>query len=603
MSLPILTNFAKYETQITNHILTRKHSYFDSPTYKKLAARVSVISDSVNLRFAGARTSRGQVNNIFRSKLAFPLLKERTNIRRAALKAVFRSDPLITYEAMGQTPYASAMKLTQVEQQNLITQKFRERAWNRTLNTVSKFGSAILYSSFEHTLKFGNKTINDPLLGIKRQNNVVIENHQNVIAQPISILNYFQNQNIPYHYESDYKGHIDKIHTSRLIALQKQNKSLRVYINDNLDKIINRAKTEGIKDERYKPHDTMDLDNQWMDITKGYTTLPINGNEDDETTYYYEMIGDTIIRLQDNPNDLNIDGYSVFTIEERPEYWWGNSDAEQVKPHENYLNLIMNLNADQALNNIQRFIFYDKNAISPSDINNRHRGGGWIPMDAKGKALSQYLQEYQPRDASLPSTDFITRQVKESAQAMSSKPDFLRSGNKGGLANNTATAANILEGQGELLETDIAENVSYGIMEMANQHGILLQQHLPDQFLIRNRQNQPAELVEKDQILGEFNNKIKTSLQQNMLITVNKLNSFITQAINYKGTQLPEFQRLNLLPAIQEWVKNLGLPREDEIISDEALQEASEITQGGPPQIGGPQPEESAQVAELAQAV
>lgn len=601
MSLPVITNFSKFETQITNHIETRKSSYFNSPTYKKLASRVGVISDSVNLRFAGARTKRGQVNNIFKSKLAFPLLKERTNIRRAALKAVFRSEPLITYEAMGDTPYSSAMKLTQVEQQNLTTQKFRARAWNQTINTVSKFGSAILYSSFEHTLKFGNKTINDPILGIRRQSNVVIENHQNVVATPISILNYFQNEHVPNHYDSPYKGHMDKIHLSRLIALGKQNKGLKVYIQANLDKVIKRAKTERMKDINFKPMHDLDFDNTWMDITKGYTTLPINGNEEDETTYYYEMIGGIIIRLQDNPNDLNIDGYSVFTIEERPDFWWGNSDAEQVKPHENYLNLIMNLNADQALNNIQRFIFYDKNAISPSDINNRHKGGGWIPMDAKGKALSQYLQEYQPRDASLPSTDFITRQVKESAQAMSSKPDFLRSGNKGGLANNTATAANILEGQGQLLETDIAENVSYGIMEMADAHAILLQQHLPDKFLIRNKPSLPPEIIDKTQILGEFNNKIKTALQENMLIAVNRLNGFITQAINYKGTGLPEFQRLNLLPAIQEWVKNIGLPREDEIITDEALQEASQITQSQLP--GAPPPEEAAAVEQFSQAV
>jgi len=299
MGLPLITQFSKFENAITNFIETRKASYFASSNYKKLAARVGVISDSVNLRFAGARTKRGQVNNIFRSKLAFPLLKERTNIRRAALKAVFRSEPLITYEAMGATPFASALKLTQVEQQNLITQRFRARAWNRTLNTVSKFGSAILYSSFEHTLKFGNKTINDPILGIRRQNNVVIENHQNVVSTPISILNYWQNEHVPNHYDSPYKGHMDKIHLSRLIALGKQNKELKVYIQANLDKVIKRAKTERMKDIHFKPRNDLDFDNTWLDITKGYAQIPLDGNEEDETTYYFEMVGGIIIRFQD----------------------------------------------------------------------------------------------------------------------------------------------------------------------------------------------------------------------------------------------------------------------------------------------------------------
>ena len=118
--------------------------------------------------------------------------------------------------------------------------------------------------------------------------------------------------------------------------------------------------------------------------------------------------------------------------------------------------------------------------------------------------MQNMLYEYQGKDTSTTDTDWLLREIKEQVQKSSPKPDFLRSGNKGGLANNTATAANIIDEMTDLIESDGMEVFSFGVTDMGRKNTIMLQQFLSETFaILPNPKLPPLQLWKKD-ILGEL---------------------------------------------------------------------------------------------------
>src|SRR5690606_5933920 len=103
------------------------------------------------------------------------------------------------------------------------------------------------------------------------------------------------------------------------------------------------------QDEEYHHDDKeiRDYAKAGVDKLRFWAKIHINGNEDNEQKYYVEIIGNKIIRFEENFLDEDIDPITVYTMRNRPEYWWGNSWGEDVMPQENFVKILMNMKADQ----------------------------------------------------------------------------------------------------------------------------------------------------------------------------------------------------------------------------------------------------------------
>jgi hypothetical protein len=429
------------------------------------------------------------------------------------------------------------------------------------------------------------KTVPGPF-GPERKN-VVVDARQNVVNRHVHILDYFQEPDVADYKCSDINGHIDCIKISDLISMSKINPDS--YLKENLQWIIKEAKKSAITDSDKFDFHSEDLSKHSIDVKRGYAVINIAGNEDDQNHYYFEIVGGKLIRFELNPNDEDLVPYSVFGIHKRPEYWWSNSDSELVLTHENYTNLIMGIKADRALQDLQSYIFYGAGTIDSGDWNRRHLNGGLIPVELKdGKRLSDILYQFLPQDNSLASTDSIMREVKESQQKISTQPDLSRGAKQGGVRNQTATAALILEEQGDAQESFILENFQYGLKNMAQINVTLLQQYLGDIIEIRPDRDKPFEQIRKEEVLGAYDFIAETSLTKNKSSELIRLQNALTTIQNFKGSGDPQWQNINLEPIIKNWFRKLDVGDVDEIIPPQQPQQQQQMMAGGlPPELAG----------------
>lgn len=548
--------------KIYDYIMARKNSYFSSECFNRLKRRRDKLRDSIDLRFHTGRL-RNEIKNQWMSKIAFPLVRERYMLRRAILRHNFRARPLYNLAAIGATTPENAMNMQDVLNLNLKHTQFREQCFSPVTDSVAAYGNAIAYSMFRETENISKRTISHPILGVIRTQ--VESTRKNIYNYDIDILNFFTNENIRHPWNSDYHGHVERKTLANVIRDYNMNPD--AYIEKTMKRVIDEAKQSSIKDPSYREAMSQDWEGRFVDKIVYWGRLNIKGNEDDLTIYYVEIIGEDVVRVQENPYDDNIIPYSIFRTEPRPEFWWSNIDSELVIPHENFMNLSLNMTADNVLRNMERYIFYQAGDIDPADINERHKNGGMIPLQLRGKLPNQVLYEFQGRDTNTGALDYITREVKESKQQLSPKPDFLRAGNKGGLSNSTATAANIMQSMGDVLESDPLEQFSFGLRNLGKVNVTLLQQYLGDHFNIRPEPRQPYRTVDKAQILGDFEYEIESSLTKNMASEAFRLQNAITGLLNFINSGYQGFQNIDLTPVMRQFIKKLDLPGEvDDII-------------------------------------
>jgi hypothetical protein len=310
------------------------------------------------------------------------------------------------------------------------------------------------------------------------------------------------------------------------------------------------------------------------------------------------MIAGKITRFQENPHDDDMRPYAVFTFYPRREYWWGNSDAEFVLPHERFTNIIMGMKGDKALQSLMSYLFYEKGSIDPADWNNRFKNGGFIGVKPKANQnLSTLLHQVSFPDNAIQSTDSIMREVKENEQKVTPRPDLSRSAKSGGLQNTTATAASILDEQGDSLEAAILEDFTFGLKKLIENNVIMLQQRLSDVFAIRPKANEAEKVLEKAQIMGNVDFHIETSLNKNKASELLRLQNMLTAFMNYKGSQDPAMAQINLAPLVKKVLKHADIGDVEELMPDQPQQQLP----GAVPSELLPGQEQAGAVQDLAQ--
>lgn len=567
MPLDLVESFKKREPEITRFAIEQKSAYMESQCRRKLSNRYMRLKASNDMAFNKQRSGRniGGRGNNFQSKVSFPLVKERTIIRKAILKQNFRGEPVATVDPTGNTPQENAKNMQEVLNMNLKSTRFREKALNRLMQDCSQYGAAVSYTVFKEDNKKVMKTVSTKF-GIDRQ--MIERRVRNTNNIPIHILDYFQDPLVADQDSTTFQGHVERITLQALISQFK--KFPESFIQKNVEKIIAESKKASIEDSDFhqnKRSDKNENSNFNLDKTIIYSKFNIKGNEDNDNFYYAEIIGGKIVRFQVNPHDDDLVPYALFSIFKRDDYWWGNTDAEFVLPHENFTNLLMSMKADNALQAMQQYIFYGKGSINTSDWNNRHKNSGFVPVDIKhNKTLSQILHPFQPVDTSLQSTDSIMREVKENQQHLNPRPDLSRRATSGGLQNTTATAVNALEEQGDVIEADILESFMYGLRRLVMYNVVMLQQRLGDLIAIRPDVTSTERQITKEEMLGNFGYNIETSLNTNKSMQLLRFQNLLTMIMNFQGSGNPAFQNLNLIPLIRKLLKNADVGDVDELL-------------------------------------
>ena len=575
--MDLIKDFFTLEKKIFDFVNSAKEGYFHSDCFRRLERRIDRMHDSYNLRIGSGN---------WKSKIVLPVVKEQMRLIRAMTLMNFRQDPIISLTPILDTPFENAQNLQAVLNMNYAATQWRSRAWRPMVNQASIVGCGVLYSYYYESNGYRKRTVTDNR-GIN-QRVAIRKQIQQVRHDNIPLKNYFQNPTAVDANRSEFQGHIDTVLLTELVDCAKNQPD--VYIQSNLQKIIKEASGGRFyKDTRYSVDNKIDRDTQRtaMDRTRYWGTINIKGNEEDTTIYYVEWIGDKIIRFQADVYDDEIKPYSVFSFEQRYDYWWGNFQVEDVIPHENYLNLQLNIAADKALQSQVRYKFYKKGQIDPSDINNRAINDGWVPLDVGfNDDIRTMVHELNTQPVGMGEQDWITREVKESMGRNSSTPNLQSPVGQGGPANTTATAASIMQSGANMLTSDFMEQFGYGLENMGKIDSIMLLQFLDGNIMLRPDIKQQSKLLRKPDILGDYDYSVKNSTVSNSILDAQKLLGQVQQLMQIKGSQLPEAQALNMAGIIRALVDSMGLPVDTDSVYPEqsAMQQTVGYQQSAQPQ-------------------
>lgn len=597
--------FKKHGKEIKDFALGAINYYFDHPCFTKLKSKKGKLDDSIDMQFNSAENQNNRVQNAWRSNIAIPMVREAFLARRAILSQAFSQPELVTILPDGVTPHKNARNMQDVVMSVLKTTHFHENTLEPVIDSCSRYGCAVVVSNFEIKEKTLTKTvpkyINNVFDGYDREK--VVDEWKGVFCDPIDILNYFQQPEAADPKKAMYRGYVERVPVYQ-IANEMKEDDQGLYIKENIDKVIKLAENGSIESKNYHEKNGETARIVTIDRFHYYGKLTFKGNRDDDTTYYIQIAGGEVIRFQENPNDEDLVPINIYTIDKRPELWWGSTDAENVIPMENYMQMILSMYADSAMQELQRFVLYDTNSgVNMSKINAAAKNGGWIPVDRKqGQDLKGIFHQNQFTGIGTGNINYIVSELKEAAQRVRPKGDFTMQPNQGGMKNKTAEAARIITQQGSTLESYFLRIFSYGLSDNIRAIMIMLKQHLGDHIIARPKPTEdPVELM-KMEILGDFNPDVKTALTENQSTRSQKLLNFLTMVMNFQGSGDPSWLRLELPPVIRELTRTIlqdtvdtdtVYPEmtEDEIQMQRMQKQQQQAAQMMGPPAGPPQPQ------------
>lgn len=556
--IDLITKFVDKEKEIGPYITDKVNEYYKSDCFTRLDKRITDLGLSNDLRPASLR-----LNN-WNSHVVFPIVKERSLLRRAITSANYRSSDTFTLVGTGSTPQDNAVNAELVLNLNMAHTFFKMLCLKPCIDTASKFGTAIIYTYWKADEDEKLKTVYDPTTGMYERQRIR-SNRKNSWNVQIDLRDYFQNPSIANPDESDFQGHYKRLTLADLITMLDDD----TYIRENLAKVIDDLK-RGLSRKNKRLWQDKEIGQYEDDLIHFEGLIQIKGNEDGTQRYTCEMIGDTIIKLMVDNYDDDIRSYTVLNFDKRSEWYWGNSDSEYVVAHENFLNTFLSMSADNAMRSMQQYIFFAKDTINPADIANIHRNNGFIPVDVKNYNLSNLINPFQPGNINLANANFVTQMVNDSIQKMSTKVDLSRKSDQGGVQNNaTATAANILAGQSDILEADILENFDFGVSDCGRKNLVMLQQFLSELFYVRPRPQDAERQLQKFQILGDFEYQINSTASKNKQGEMLRMQNLATWLLNIMANPIMQQAGYNVAPIVKDILQKADIPSVEDVLPNE----------------------------------
>ncbi len=578
-------NFRDNEKQISQYLRDRKDFYIKSKCRQNLLSQIKRLESSWDMEVPGAS------GNTYMSQMNYSLVKQVQLNKRALFSGNFRSDPIYTLRSIGTTPDENAINMQELLESNNQQTKFRPKFLTPAISKLTRWGTAVAFTEFSEVTEQGWQTVPDPVEISKRVYGVIKE-RSNAVSYGIDVRNYGQNPDIVSCDDSDFRYHMERWSLSTLESKYATNPQL--YIKQNIEKVIKQVKKEQFsKDPDYIDSSGRESARDYgmikiNDITRGQAQIFLSGNSDDSTYYYYEMIGDTIIRFQENPYDMNMNQYTVMACEQRYEYFWGNTPAQYSIQSENTLNLLLGMSTENAIESMKRYRFYNSRALDPRDLQNLSFNAD-IPVDVSiDTNLSNILYQHQPQDTAGREIQQAFARTLEVNQLTQSTPDLNRSPARGGPSNKTATAAKIIDDIGANEDADLLEGFSHSLSNVGEKMINVLGQFVGNfgPIIIRPGKVDSIRELHKAQFMGEFAVTVDTSLKRSYAGEIQNIQNMTTWLLNLVQSGLP--LQPNYEPMVRQVLKMGKMLNIDKILPEqEALQE---MPVGTPEELPTPVP-------------
>jgi hypothetical protein len=542
----------KMRQAIIKHCLGRFTTYMGHQVRKDLENRCKLIDDAIDLRFPD--------NESFISELAPPVVGKDYRETNAFLTKYFENDPITTFLPAGSTSKQVAENAQTTVHNNYAITKYRDECLPLLFDNLARYGTSVCFSQFNlnyngcglQTSYSGNGDTPYPRVRVLGKPAV-----QNYSIHP---LNYFQDATANSCGRNSLKGFIDQWYVADLFRYIDN----PLYIQDSLKRVIESCK-KGQRDEFWygnehgggEKSDIRDYTRATFNPLRFWTYLRFEGNENDETTYYVEIVNKELIRCHPNDHDYNLIPLEVGVYFPRPDTWYGNSNPETKMAFQNLKNWLINAKVEDVMKASDRIILTRRgNGVDVADIDNRHQYGGFVFTDSQ-EDLSRLMYPLNFQSSNQRDYDWLNREINQMIQESSASVNLSNKYNEGGMNNQTLGAAQMQAGMGEVMLGWPMRCVGGFLNRISDNNIKLLTQYLGDTVTMRKSAMHEVENIAKKDIIGEFSYENKSTVFINEKSDRMDKANVINQLINWMGSIAgDQFKDINLDPFKRDFIKS-----------------------------------------------
>jgi hypothetical protein len=562
--------FKRFPEAVTQMCIQRKNWYFQSSAYQGLANNCK----NMDLYIDNAAPSM----STFVSDITPQTIRKAYNEFVALFKKFLETDPLLSVAKTKGLTDDQRHALTEIISDNLAKTNFRQKCLRWSIDDVVRYGTFCTYS-------FAVSDFNaSSLLTVKGEyDDTYVQQQQQgenaVVSMPIHPMNMIIDPRANAQVSADFQGFIGDISVSNISNLQRMGDNPS-YIQKNIKEVLEACK-KGLPDKHWYngPYsEKADFSKGHSNITYLWLRLPFDGNEDDPNKYAVEMIGDKIIRIDQNVLDEETIPLAIGRVLPRRYVWYGNSPLVDKICIQNLRYWIINTMVESTARLMDRIVLYRGGSLDVEAINSRHQTGGLVPVGSKANGIELDKLIHAPQ---LPSVGINEGQVlneiaNREDQDSSAMPNFNPQA-AGGPTNKTLGGAQMMASIGEMKMADLVDDMAAGLIDVAKHHLALMKNI--------------AEGDQKGSLIGKnINFSCVISNVFNYIKESNDSMNRLSQAINFRSTQIPQFLTLKLGPLMKDWLRN-SLKREsiDDYIDNKTLsaideQDAQKAIQAMQPQ-------------------
>lgn len=532
--------YRQFPGAITNMVLSRKQQWYDSFQYKGLLNNCRMMDLYIDNASPGVSS--------FISDITPQTIRRAYNEYTALFNKFLETDPLFSaHKTKNMTPEIERA-VNALISDNIEKTYYRERCLRWSIDHIVRYGTAPTYTFLTDDYNANSlMTVKDDSYeGTYKQ--VYGEQENVVLSTPVHPANVIIDPRSNFQVSPDYIGFLGDICIANL-AILKENPN---YIQKNLKEVFEECK-RGKPDEHWysgpQQSERRDFTRDHSNITYLWTRLPIENNEEDPTWYAVEVIGDKIIRIEENVLDHNTIPLSLARINPRQYTWYGNSPLVDKICIYNLQYWLINMTVESTARLMDRIILYRGGELDVGAINARHQTGGLVPYVGQEQDLSKLMYAPNFPGVAFRENDWLMQLTRREDQDSSAMPNF-NPQSEGGPSNKTLGGAQMMASIGEIKMGTMIGQFTSGLKDVAKHHLVLLRNSITGN---------------KDNILGNINFACKISNVFNYIREGIDSQNRLTQLINFKATGLPEFKAIKTGQFIEDWVRN-ALKREN--ISD-----------------------------------
>jgi hypothetical protein len=555
--------FAQFPGAVTACVKNRKAQYFESAAYKALRNLCRSMDQYIDNNSPAVST--------FISDITPPVIRRAYHEGSALFLKFLETDPLFGVRRNNTMSVEQQERIQAYVNDNLEKTYYRDRCLQWSVDDIMRYGTALTYTFATNDYNANSlMTVKGTEGEFGDYKQVYGEGENVAISTPVHPLNGIVDPRSNHMVEPEYMGFIGDISVANIKNLTDN----PVYVRENLQKVFEESK-KGLSDEHWFGGTGVEL----KDFTRGHSNitymwlrLPIEGNEDDPTWYCVEMIGEYVIRIEENPLDENTIPLAIKRVFPRKYQWYGNSPLIDKVSVQNLMYWLVNTSVESTARLMDRIVLYREGTLDVEAINSRHQTGGLVPYRGQEQSLEKLMYGVDLPNNAFRESDWLMQEMRREDQDTSFIPNF-NPQSEGGPTNKTLGGAQMMASIGEMKASYLVNQMATGLKDVAKHQLVLLRNLMSDK---------PAQLgnggtITKDQMLGKVSFAVKISNVFNYIREGLDSENRLTNAINRRATQIKQFSCIKLGPMIMDSLRN-SLKREniDDYVDSAALKKMDE---------------------------